>query len=106
MDVLLGVLVFVIVIGALLAVSGMITAALSCAVRAVSGCGGASAAARALHAERVLAHFERMRDAVLAGDDARLQRLEDQLLEIDPAAWADYREQLREGARRAGIKLD
>lgn len=103
---LLVVLVVLLFIGATLMLGGMITTLLDVVLQGRRCGGGTGEADDALHAQRVLAHFETMRDAVLAGDDERLRRLEDELLELDAAAWADYRTQLRKGAKRAGITFD
>lgn len=93
-------------IGAFTTAGSVLMALVSGASRALSGRTAADDLADVLHAQLVLAHFEKMRDAILADDDKRLRKLEDELLELDAAAWTDYRTQLRDGARRAGITSD
>lgn len=93
-------------LGAVLTSGRMLTALVDGAMRFLTGRVAADELADAAHAQRVLAHFENMRDAVLTGDDVRLERLEDQLMDLDIGAWADYRTQLRKGAKQAGIRID
>lgn len=106
MELLLILFVLFVGIGAVLTLGTMINGALDLVFRGRYCGGGTRKADELLHAQRMLAHFEKMRDAVLAEDDQRLRRLEDELLELDAAAWADYRTQLREGAMRAGLTID
>ena len=106
MDVLIALVTFVLMVGVAFSVGSMLTALLNGVRRTLSGRSVADAVMDALHRERVLAHFERMREAALADDMPRLRALEDALLALDVAAWARYRTEKREGARRAGIRLD
>ena len=103
---LLVVLVVLLFIGATLMLGSMITALLDVVFQG-RRCGGRTGeAADVLHAQRVLTHFDRIRDAVLTGDDERLYLLMAELEELDPAASADFHTHLRKGAKRAGITFD
>ena len=66
MDVFLILLVLAFGFGTMVAVGGMIATLVSGAWRALSGDTAADRLVDALHAQRVLMHFELMRDAALA----------------------------------------
>ena len=103
---MIGLLVGLVVVGAGLTIGGMITALLDLVFQGRHCGGGTRKEDAVLHAQRLLAHFDKIRDAVLAGDDARLRILVAQLRDIDLVAWADFRTQLRKNAKRAGITIE
>lgn len=64
------------------------------------------------HAETVLAHFEKIRAAAIAGEWQRFHALNDQLRALDPGAWAEFNDGLHDagiparGAPKRGHRAD
>ena len=91
-------------IGSTLAIGSMISQLI---LRTFDVLGGKSVEERVgeeLHRLMVLSHFQEMRDAALAGDEERLQVLEDGLADLDIGAWASYRSELHEASEAGASK--
>lgn len=92
----------VLFLGAMATISVLVGALLQGALRLVFGPTVQDEVAEALHRERVLLHFERMRAAALAGDEARVDTLTDELMELDVQAWASFRHELEQAGGTRG----